>query len=315
MSATLGLSETEWHAVRARHIGSSEVSALFGVQPDYALSHFALWHVKAGNIPPPVVDNDRVRFGTKLEPLIAELAAEENGWTITKGRYHEDPLCPGLGASLDYEIDAPGPGDDGCEGPGVLECKNVDWMVHRRSWADGEPPIHITLQLQTQLACSGRTWGCVVALVGGNQLLTYRFQARPKIVADIRRRTFEFWSAIDAGQEPLVDGKDSTSDALRALFPEVTSQSLDLRTHNEFPIVVAALLSKTEERKRVTEEEEELKNRLRAILGDAKSAWCDQFSVSVAVTPAKPDRLAREGEIIKGRAESRRIMPKERVSA
>ena len=315
MSATVGLSETEWHAVRAKHVGSSEVAALFGVQPDYAQSLFALWQVKAGNIPPPVVDNDRVRFGTKLEPLIAELAAEENGWTIAKGRYHEDVLCPGLGASLDYEIEAPGPNDEGCEGPGVLECKNVDWMVHRRSWADGEPPIHITLQLQTQLACSRREWGVVVALVGGNQLLTYRFQARPKVIADIRRRTAAFWLSISEGKEPPVDGKDSTSDALRALFPEVTSQSLDLRSHNEFPVVCAELLSKAEERKRISEEEEELKNRLRAILGDAKSAYCDQFSVSVAVTPAKPDRAAKEGEIIKGRAESRRLTTKERVSA
>ncbi len=54
MSGSPFANPAEWHAQRARNVGASEIAALFGVQPDYALSHYALWHVKAGKAPPPV---------------------------------------------------------------------------------------------------------------------------------------------------------------------------------------------------------------------------------------------------------------------
>jgi predicted phage-related endonuclease len=305
----------EWHAIRARHIGSSEVAALFGVQPDYALSAFALWQVKAGIIPPPVVENDRVNWGTRLEPVIAAGLADEQGWTIAKGRYHEDKVCPHLGASLDFEIEAPGPDDDGCEGPGILECKNVDWMIHKRSWTGSEPPLHIILQLQVQLACSGYSWGVVGALSGGNTPHVYSYHAQPKTIAAIRKRVAEFWESIENGEPPPVDGAGSTTEAIRALYPETVDESIDLRLSNEFPEACAEALSKAEERKRIVIEEEEAKNRLRLLLGSARRGYSDQYSVSVAVTPEKPDRPARVGEIIKGRAETRRLMIKERAIA
>ena len=43
-------SEAEWRELRARHVGGSEVAALYGCSP--YLSHWALWQIKAGLLEP-----------------------------------------------------------------------------------------------------------------------------------------------------------------------------------------------------------------------------------------------------------------------
>src|SRR5271156_6334970 len=102
----------DWHARRSRVIGGSEIAALYQVQQPYQMGLYALWHYKAGNIDPPPVDNERVDWGNRLEAIIAEWAADEEGWKTTKGFHVVDATTPGLGCTLDYQIDAPGPNDE-----------------------------------------------------------------------------------------------------------------------------------------------------------------------------------------------------------
>jgi len=308
------LSNEEWHAARARHIGGSECAALFGQAPAYALSHYALWHVKAGLAPPPEVGNERTDWGLRLEAAIAEGAAAQESWTIRKGGYVTDPTTPGLGCTLDYWITQPGPNDTGCAGPGLLEIKNADWLQHKRTWTDGEPPPHVLLQLQHQAACTGYTWGAVAALIGGNHLEIYRYAARPKLIAEIRRRVTAFWASIDEGRPPPVDETDGATVILKAMYPELHDEELDLEDNNEFPEACAHLLQWADARKLAAKEEDFAKNRIRALLGDCRRARGGGYRVSVAVTPAKEPRPPRDGEMIAGRAEARRITVKELAS-
>lgn len=297
----------EWHALRARHVGASEVAALFDVQPTYALSRYALWMVKAGRAQPPEVTGERVFWGNRLEALIAEVTAEAEGWTIRKGGYAEDDECPGLGASLDYEIE----GSDvlaaaGYEGDGLLECKAVDWLVHKRGWTDGEPPLFILLQLQSQCAARGFKWGAVGALVSGNDRVLYMYHARPRLIADIRRRVREFWASIAEGREPPVDGSDSASVVLRSLYPEVIDDVIDMSSSNEWPEAVGEFMLAGERRKAANEDYDAAKNRVVAMLGGHKRGYGSGYSVNTAITAATEDRPARPGEIISGRKEVRR---------
>src|SRR6185437_11795560 len=60
-------SDAEWRQHRKRHVGGSEVAALFGEHPH--LTKFELWHRKAGSLPDPdLSDNERVFWGQTLEP-------------------------------------------------------------------------------------------------------------------------------------------------------------------------------------------------------------------------------------------------------
>jgi predicted phage-related endonuclease len=304
----------EWHSERARHVGSSEIAALFDLTdtevPGYMMRRFALWHVKAGNAPPPPVDVNRTKWGLQLEAVIAQAAAQECGWQIAKGGYVIDPTTPGLGCSLDYVIAA----DPDEDGPGALEAKNVDWLIHKRAWTEAEPPFHVILQLQHQLAATGFTWGAVAALVGGNDLRVYRYRARPRIIEDIRRRVTEFWQSVKSGAAaPPVDGSDSASHVVASLYPEIADDAIDMDLSNEWPEAVDAFFAAGEARKQINREYDEAKNRVALLLDGHKRGYGAGWSVTCSVTPENPGREPRPGELIGKRAEVRRYTAKEMV--
>ena len=302
-------SREEWLAARMHQVGASEVSALWDIQPDYALSRYALWHVKARTAEPPDVGSVRTRWGQRLEEVVAIAAAEERGWTVRKGRRAICDDCPRLAASLDFEIEADPLGE--YEGPGVLETKNVDWLVHRRSWTDGEPPLHILLQLQAQLAATGWSWGAVAALVGGNDLRIYPYRAKPNLIADIKARVAAFWQSIEEGKPPPVDGSDAASDVLRQLYAERVDDVIDMTGSNEWPEAVAEFLKAGEDRKAANKRYDLTKNRVAALLGSHMRGFGEGYSVNVVVVPDNPGRPAEPGEIVGKRAGSVRYNAKE----
>lgn len=293
----------EWLKLRGRYIGASEIAALYGVQADYQQSLYTLWHTKSGRVPSPPVEGPRIKWGLRLEEVIAMAVGEENNWTITKGRYAYDDEY-GIGASLDFEADT----ESGIHG--VLETKNVDWLVHKRSW-DEEPPIHISLQFQAQLAVTGFEWGCVAALIGGNELKLYPFSRRDSLIEDMRNRARDFWRSVRENTPPPVDGTSGASHVLREMFPALVDDAIDMRNSNEWPEACADFLQASETKKAAEKAYDLAKNRVAALLGEHKRGWGAGFSASVVVTPAKPDRLAEPGEVISGRKEARRYVIKE----
>lgn len=301
----------EWLHMRTRYVGASEVAALFGCQAGYALDHFSLHHVKAGNAPPPEVDGPRVKWGLRLEEVVALAVNEERGWPVNKGRYAVADDCEGMGASLDFEVpEAPG-GE--FQGPGVLETKNVDWIAHKRSWTDGEPPLHILLQLQHQLGCTGFLWGAVAALVGGNDLHVYTYAAKPRLIADIKAKVRQFWADVAAERVPTPTGSDSAAAVLRALYPEPTDELADLRVDNELPDVCARYLDAAKRRLAAEKDEAEAKNQLVAKLAGNTRAMAQGFWINTAITAAKlPGAITADmvGQVIPGRKESRRYTVK-----
>ena len=301
------VNDPAWHAARSRVVGGSEIAALFGCQQPYQMALYELWHVKAGLVSPPEVEGERIEWGNDLEDAIAHVAARRHGWEIKRGGHIPDPECPGLGCTRDYWIKS------GAEFPGlgVLEIKNVDWLQHRSKWTDGEPPAHILLQLQVQLACTGCEWGYVGALIGGNKLEIYPFVARPKIIAEIRKRVAAFWHSIEVGAVPQIDGSDGAFRTLRELHPAPVDEEIDLSADEEFAVACAELATATEQRKAAEKIEAAARARIIQALGDHKRGAAAGWRASLSVTPAKPDREALPGEIIKGRAETRRLTVKE----
>lgn len=266
----------EWHAARAQVVGGSEVAALYGVQQPYQMGLYALWHVKAGMIEPPPVEGERIDWGNDLEAAIATVAARREGWTISQGGQVQDAQCPGLGCTLDFVI-------EDAAGNGCLEVKNVDGMVFKNKWQDGEPPIHILLQLQHQLAATGYSWGVVASLVNGNKLELYRYEARPKLIADIRARVAAFWKSIRENKPPAIDGSDSAFYALRELTPDLVDDAICLDGDNRFPEACAELAEVLARKKTVATREKELKAEIELKLGEHKRGWGSGWAANFIV--------------------------------
>jgi predicted phage-related endonuclease len=302
----------DWLKLRQGYIGASEVAALFDAQPDYCLGRFALWQVKAGRMPAPIVDNPRTRAGLALEEAIAMMAGEQEGWDVRPGFYatHES----GLGATLDRVIAAPGLNDAGMTGPGVLELKNADWIQHKRTWTDGEPPMHILLQLQAQLLTTGYSWGAIAALVGGNDLRIYRYVARPRLHADMAQRVSAFWASIQAEQAPNADASESAWRALQAINPDLEPETVEFVDDAEVNDWAKQWLHYSAIRKDAEKHEAEAKNLLMQRMGTATRGVGDGWKLSVADVAEKPaTTITAEmiGQTIPGRAGSRRATIKE----
>lgn len=185
---------------RHTYVGASEVSVLFGENP--WKSRWQLWLEKTGKAEAPdLSSNEKVFWGSYLEPALAAGVAEQTGWKLRNVRRlirHRD--LPVLASHPDYEIVSH---DDG---PGVAELKTVGRYFWQEHWTDG-PPLNYQLQLQTQLACMGREWGVIAALVGGQKLEIYRYDAHPRIQKAILSEVEKFWSQVETLEEPEPDWK------------------------------------------------------------------------------------------------------------
>lgn len=228
MPAIRFANDEEWHALRDAHVGGSDVASLFNVWllPDGSQrvrhlyeppgpddihlecvspykSSFALWQEKAGNLRPDFEETERMEAGRHLEPALASWAqAKWPEWKLRKvHRYLQHDDCKGWGASRDYEAVE--------EGYPPVEFKNVDYLIWRDKWAgtedDMDPPLHISLQLQSQIGAGARncSHGWIVLCVGGNTLNRVRVERHEPTQAFIKEAVEMFWEGVRANKPPI----------------------------------------------------------------------------------------------------------------
>lgn len=307
MNAPANLSEAQF---RARHVGASEVPALFDESP--YLTRFELWHRKAGNIDTPefnvlqddgTPENERIYWGVKLEAAVIEAAKERYGYT-DREQLERLSNGKGLGGHPDRRVICPD------RGPGILEIKTADWLI-RKQWGD-EPPAHYLLQSQAYQGLDGVEWGDVLVLVGGNRLERFCYAFRPKIYAEIEKRVEAFWQSIEANDPPPPDYTRDL-ETITDLYREGGDEVVDLTGDNLAAIAAAELLRATEERKAAQKREDAAKAELLDKLGTASTAMLKGFICRATTVAAIPDRPAEPGEIIKGRRAYRRLTVRDQL--
>lgn len=293
-------SEEAWHTIRLKHIGGSESAALMGCAEDYQQSVYALWQVKSGRIPAPPVDGPRIQAGKRLEGAIAEWIAFGNNWKVEQFKgYAECSSFEGMGCTPDYVIVNHPEGECG------LQIKNVDALIHKRKWTNGEPPMSVLIQCQHEMHCTGWKVCYVGALVGGNEPMTYRVDYRPKIGAEIEKRIAAFWLTVKLGQEPAVDGSDTTAAALAAMYPEAEpARAIDMDGDNEFGERWAQFRQARIDRQAAEKNEQAAKNWIMARIGDAELIRVNSAIIATAKTQRRKAYEVKEST-------SRVLRPKE----
>lgn len=266
--------EAHWRELRAKHVGGSESPALFGEHPN--LTPFELFHRKKGTIPEPdLSDNDRVFFGSLLEPAIAAGVSKKNPeWTVRKVRRYLSNPEVGTGGSADYEIlGIPS------RGPGILEIKCADWIVVK-NWEDGLPPLRYELQIQHYLSLTGWSWGCMAVLVGGNELRMFEYERRPSTIAIIEAKVAEFWQSIRENREPKPDfGQDGAT--ISSLYGStVAGKMVDFSSSNRLPELLAEYEQAAAQEKAGKSAREAAKAEILTIIGDTELALCGQSKIS-----------------------------------
>lgn len=169
--------DQHWHELRAKHIGASEISALFGHSP--YLTAYTLFEMKRGKAPAPPIHDEQSSLGLGMEPAIAGLYARAQNLDVVKVReYHECDAMPLLGCSLDYKFIHPE------HGFVPVEIKHVSthaWRAHGWNNEEDYLPPHIEFQLIDQMLITKAKEGRVVAFCDGKIYHFIRRADEPRV--------------------------------------------------------------------------------------------------------------------------------------
>lgn len=306
-------SDEHWHALRAQDITSTDVSALFGMSP-YKTA-FELWHEKASGERAPFVENERVKWGNRLEASIARGIAEDRDWVIRP--FKEYMRAPELraGSSFDFRIIESGAGRaaayPGIDAPcdAILEIKAVDWLAFRNGWTVEddfiEAPAHIELQVQHQLLVSGLRRAYIGVLVGGNDIRVIEREADAGVHRAIIERVAAFWDSIARNDPPDPVMPDDAAAVIRMNQTIQPGKLLDARNDETLAGMVREYTQAKSDEKNAKELAESIKAGILQHIGDAEKVLAATAKISAGVVAPSAGTLVTQdmvGSHVGGRA-------------
>lgn len=267
-------SKEEWLSLRQENINSTEVSALFGCSPYQTL--YELWHIKKGNLKDSFVDNERVKWGTRLQDSIAMGIAEDNAWSIRRmDEYIYDKELR-AGSSFDFSVQG---------NTALLEIKNVDSLAFKEGWLETdsgvESPLHIELQVQHQMMMSGYETCYIGALVGGNRAVIIERKKDPLVIAEIKKKIKQFWISIYMNDEPKPDF-EKDKDAIRELY-KAAKKGKAVEGTMQVKELAETYYNLTEQIAALNKKRDAIKMQMLTMMGDAEKIIGEGYQVSAGV--------------------------------
>lgn len=259
-----------WHDLRRKHIGASDIAALFGCGNSYTPTLNALYHEKRGNLPPEEGVNLLAELGKALEPFIAFVVSDIQHWRLEPCRfYHEHPEHKFLGCTLDYYV------VESEHGPGTMQIKNVQQWA--QGWTQSRAPDHVELQVQQEFLVTNAarvaeglppfTWGCIASMHAGNPEDIRIMMRAPdmKVQKHIIERAGRFMADVDAGKEPPIMGSEDyahINDLFKFAEEEADPDPKDLRGDAVMDDYIAQWLEASGQKKGVEMRVTEMKARI-----------------------------------------------------
>ena len=274
-------SEEEWLSHRRKAVTSSDIAALFGESP--YCTEFELWHRKKNDVELEFQDNDRVKWGRRLEHVIAQGLAEDYGWEVKPLKvFMLHSSCPQYGSSFDFEIRKDGK-------KGLFELKNVDFKEYKQKWiTEGdeiEAPVHVELQLQSELEVANSDnpepyeFGVIGALIGGNKPIVIERQVDREIGKLMCDKVKWFWQSIRENKEPLPDFKRDM-EIIKLLYSDATGAEVDLSSNNRFAALIGEYPAFQKAESEAKKAKDACKAEMTMIMGNAALAKCGDSYVS-----------------------------------
>ena len=271
---TKDLSRDDWLEVRRNGIGGSDAAAAVGLNP--YMSRLELWLIKTGrdaNLPRPDPHDttEPVYWGTLLEPIVAATYTKQTGNKVRRvNAVLQHPTIPFMLANIDREV-------VGCRDVQLLECKTAG-EFGAGFWRNGIPE-YVQLQVQHQLAVTGRQAADVAVLLCGQKLEVHRIVRDNDLISRLIELESAFWRHVETDTPPPVDGSDSADRALRCLYPGAGG-SVDFSDDRALSSTFADLVAVRAEIESRQAVEAKLRQTLAQAMGEADRAMFETGSVS-----------------------------------
>jgi len=200
---------------KSLRIGGSEAAAVIGHHP--WLTPVQLWLKKKGLLETP--ENEAMRWGSLLEPVVAEEYARRAGVELVEYQLELAPEeFPWAIAHVDYVgVDAKGEAF-------VLEVKTTRFFDEK--WGQpgtDEVPVHYFLQVQHYMHLGGWKRAVIAALGATSELRVYEIPYAPDIANALMEAERRFWEnhLLNDVEPPAVDPKDAD-----LLYPHSNGKSV-----------------------------------------------------------------------------------------
>lgn len=293
-----------WLSLRAQDLTSTDVAALFGMSP--YKTKFELWHEKRSGEPVRIAQNDRMKWGSRLEASIAAGIAEDQGWIIRPFKeYVRDPELR-IGSSFDFLIYSPTGSATAYDA--ILEIKTVDALAFRNGWTVTddfiEAPAHIELQVQHQLLVSGLSVAYIGVLIGGNDVRILQRKADDGVHAAIRAKAAEFWRSIADNTPPDPVMPADAAAVIRLNSYAEPGRLFDARGNASIASRIAEYHRLKREAADITDIADTIKAELLVEIGDAERVMADGFTISAGMVADSPGTLVTPdmvGQYVGGR--------------
>lgn len=274
---TKDLPREDWLAVRKRGIGSSDAAAAVGLNP--YKSQLELWLEKTGrdeNLPKidPHDETSPTYWGNLLEPIVAAHYTRRTGNKVRRINavlQHPHPGLFWMLANIDREV-------IGCDEVQILECKTAG-INGAKLWRDGVPE-YVQLQVQHQLAVTGKQSADVAVLLGGQDLEIHRIERDEGLIGRLIQLELAFWRYVETDTPPPADGSESADVALRCLYPQDSGETLDFSQDVPLSATFSDLVNVRQSLAALEQQEALFKQALQQAMGDASKALFETGSVT-----------------------------------
>ncbi len=262
------LDEAAWLAARKNGIGGSDAAAVAGLNP-YE-SPLSVYYNKIGETPDKE-GNEAMRQGTDLEEYVAQRFTEATGKKVKRCNYILRSLAnPFMLADVDRLI----VGEDA-----LLECKTT---LNRDGYTfEGTDfPQYWFCQCMHYFATIGIKKIYIAVLVYGRgfHIIELNRDDYKEDIAALIALEGAFWNNnVLKRIPPEVDGNGATSTALTAIYPKDNGESIDLMGYEK---TLERLAEIKREMATLSAEEEQCKNEIKAVLGEASTGEYGSYKVS-----------------------------------
>lgn len=197
--------DDDWHTLREKRIGGSDVGAILGVNPYKSIIDIYIDKTEGSTFK----GNNATHWGHMLEStIIKEFASRHKELQVFDAPF--SIVDNFLIANLDAVLRDKENGNFG-----VLEIKTTS-LWNKKEWEEDTIPQSYYAQVQHYLMLSGYKFAYVAVLIGGQEYKEFKVERSEEDIALIREKATEFYKENILKQiPPMPDGSDAYMEYLK----------------------------------------------------------------------------------------------------
>lgn len=257
----------EWLDLRRKlGVGGSDAAAVLGFNP--YKSAYELWAEKTGKIP-EFEGNLITEVGSYLEDFVAKLFEKETGKKVRrKNRMLVNDEYPFAFGDVDRVV----VGESA-----VLEIKTTNSFPVMRKVKNGEFPEQWYAQVVHYMAVGGFKKAYLAVLINCREFKWFELERDEDEISALMNEEKVFWANVCSDTPPAVDGTESTSETISAIYPESNDETVSLFGFERALLQYVELTAQKKELEKLIDEHA---NTVKAFMGNAGRGESDRYKVT-----------------------------------